>query len=38
MFASFTFEAGKTGGEFVRLRLEVSLRGCFSWLRAVLGF
>lgn len=38
MSASFTFEAGKTGGEFVRLRLEISLSGCFSWLRAALGF
>ncbi|SFD47211.1 hypothetical protein SAMN05428997_12960 [Bosea sp. CRIB-10] len=38
MRALFTYEAGKTGGEFVRLRLEFSLRGCFSWLRAALGF
>lgn len=38
MFASFTFEAGKTGGEFVRLRLEISLNSCLSWLRVALGF
>lgn len=38
MFASFTYEAGKTGGEFVRLSFKISLSGCVCWLLAALGF
>ncbi len=35
MNAFIAFEAGKTGGQYVRFRLKLSVG--FDWLRALLG-